>query len=216
MSRAWFAPFVLALSGHVIPVHATWSNPFISELHYDNAGADVGEFVAVTGPSGLDLSGWQVVFYDGSDGEPYKAKPLSGTLDAAAADGLAELAFWISGIQNGPDAVALASPLDVVIDFVAYEREVDALDGVAAGLTAARLPVAEDGSTAVGLSLQRVGTADDADWVVAEATPGRVNPGLLAEPPGTLPSAGVGVLWLAGLAGWWSIGSRRRRHPRLA
>lgn len=215
MTRAWFAPFVLALSGHVIPAHATWSDAFISELHYDNAGVDVGEFVAVTGPSGLDLSGWTLVLYDGGDGEPYKTRPLSGTLGAAA-DGLAELAFWISGIQNGPDAVALASPLDAVIDFVAYERAVDALDGVAAGLTAPRLPVAEDGSTAAGLSLQRVGAADDWDWVVAEATPGRVNPGLLAEPPRTLPSAGVGVLWLTGLAGWWLVSSRRRRHLRLA
>src|SRR5580765_6132693 len=39
---------------------------FISELHYDNAGTDLGEFVEITAPAGTDLSGWALVRYNGA------------------------------------------------------------------------------------------------------------------------------------------------------
>ena len=44
---------------------------FINELHYDNAGGDVGEFVEVAGPAGTDLTGWRIVPYNGSGGATY-------------------------------------------------------------------------------------------------------------------------------------------------
>ena len=31
---------------------------FINEFHYDNDGADAGEFVEVAGPAGTSLNGW--------------------------------------------------------------------------------------------------------------------------------------------------------------
>ena len=43
----------------------------ISEIHYDNAGADTGEAVEVTGPAGVDLAGWSLVLYNGSGGAVY-------------------------------------------------------------------------------------------------------------------------------------------------
>ena len=101
MSRAKFALLALALSVCAVPVHASWLAPFISELHYDNEGKDVGEFVAVTGPSGLDLSGWELVLYNGGDGRPYGAVELNGVLDSAAG-GLAEAAWPFVGIQTQP------------------------------------------------------------------------------------------------------------------
>ena len=41
---------------------------FISEIHYDNVGADAGEAVEVFGPAGTDLTGWSIVLYNGANG----------------------------------------------------------------------------------------------------------------------------------------------------
>jgi hypothetical protein len=53
---------------------------FINEFHYDNAGADVNEGVAVAGPAGTDLTGWKVMFYNGYGGVVYDSVVLSGTI----------------------------------------------------------------------------------------------------------------------------------------
>jgi hypothetical protein len=41
---------------------------FVNELHYDNAGADTGEAIEIAAPQGTDLTGWDVVLYNGSNG----------------------------------------------------------------------------------------------------------------------------------------------------
>ena len=212
MSRAKFALLALALSVCAVPVHASWLAPFISELHYDNEGKDVGEFVAVTGPSGLDLSGWELVLYNGGDGRPYGAVELNGVLDSAAG-GLAEAAWPFVGIQNGPDAVALISPLDAVVDFIAYEAGVIATEGAAQDLSARLLSVVEDGGTPIGWSLQRSGTSSAEAWTAAPATPGMLNAGLLQVDAREVPTAGVTTLWVAG---WLLMMFSRRAHPRAA
>ena len=38
----------------------------IAEIHYDNAGADVGEQVEVSGPAGTDLSAYKIYLYNGN------------------------------------------------------------------------------------------------------------------------------------------------------
>jgi len=215
MSRVKFALLALAFSVCALPVHASWVTPFISELHYDNERKDIGEFVAVTGPSGLDLSGWELVLYNGGDGRPYGALELSGVLDGAAS-GLAEAAWPFVGIQNGPDAVALISPLDVVVDFIAYEAGVIATEGAARALSARLLSVAEDGSTPVGWSLQRSDISDVEAWTAAPATPGILNVGLLRADVRELPVAAVAALWSVGAVGWLLTVAGRRRHLHVA
>ena len=42
-----------------------------SEIHYDNVGTDVGEAIEISGPAGTDVTGWQVVLYNGSGGAAY-------------------------------------------------------------------------------------------------------------------------------------------------
>lgn len=215
--RTRFAFLALFFCGCAVPVHASWVGPFISELHYDNAGGDIDEFVAITGPSGWDLSGWQIALYNGADGRQYRSLPLTGVLDDTV-DGLGEAAWSIVGIQNGPDAVALVSPLDLVVDFIAYEAAVTATDGAAQGAIARLLPVEEGAGTPIGWSLQRTGSSAVDAWVAALATPGIVNPGLIGpgtRDPGTraIPSAAVAALWLAGLAGWRAMTLRRRPRP---
>ena len=193
----------------VAPLHAAVLEPFISEVHYDNAGADVGEFVAVTGPRGLDLSGWEIALYNGSTGSVYNVLPLSGQLRGDAGEVME--AYWpATGLQNGPDAIALVSELGAVADFIAYEQVVTASDGVAAGATARLLPVSEGGSTAGGESLQRVGGLDEWTWIAGLASPGVVNPGLqLHGNPAAVSLLPVIGLWSVGMIGW--LATRRRR-----
>ena len=202
MNAARFALLACAWFVGVAPLHAAVVEPFISEVHYDNAGSDVGEFVAVTGPRGLDLSGWEIALYNGSNGSVYDVLPLTGQLPGESGE-LFE-AYWpATGLQNGPDAVALVTQFGVVVDFIAYEQAVKATDGAAAGATARLLPVAEGGSTAAGESLQRVGGLHEWSWIAATASPGVVNPGL--RPPSieaALPLPTVIGLWSIGLVGW--------------
>ena len=209
------APLALILFAFVLPARATWISPFISEFHYDNPGVDVDEFVAVTGTVGLDLSGWQIVLYNGANGESYKSVPLSGILGGNA-DAWAEAYWSIAGIQNGPDALALLAPGDRLIDFVGYEGEVLAEAGVAAGFAARTLPVAEGSDTAVGSSLQRTGGLDSWAWVSAPATPGVLNQGLVGVDATSVPAPHAWVLWMAGSCGWLLLLTGRRQRPFAA
>lgn len=191
---------------------ASLISPFISEIHYDNVGADVGELVAVTGPAGFDLSGWKIVLYNGSDGQPYRSVDLHGDLSGVAGS-LVEAYWAMSGIQNGPDAIALVSTVGNVADFVSYEAVVSASGGAAAGLTARPLPLGEDSGTPVGQSLQRVDGLDVWSWLVAPATPGTVNSGLQVTAGAAVPvSASLGLL-IAGLLG---MSVQRSRQSDLA
>ena len=63
---------------------------FINEIHYDNAGGDVGEGVEVAGPAGTDLTGWTIEFYNGANGLVYDTStyPAPSTTKAAA------MALW--------------------------------------------------------------------------------------------------------------------------
>ena len=84
----------------------------ISEIHYDNAGADAGEAIEVVGPAGVDLAGWSLVLYNGSGGTVYDTIALSGSLPDEGGTGFGAAAFPFAGIQNGdPDGVALVEPL---------------------------------------------------------------------------------------------------------
>ncbi|MCB0302077.1 MAG: endonuclease I, partial [Calditrichaeota bacterium] len=80
---------------------------FINEIHYDNDGTDIGEGVEIAGPAGTDLSGWQIVLYNGATGASYGTINLSGVI-ADQDNGFGTLAFFRAGIQNGdPDGLAL-------------------------------------------------------------------------------------------------------------
>ncbi len=145
---------------------------FISEIHYDNAGADTGEFVEVTATAGTNLTGYSLVLYNGNGGAPYGTTTLSGTI-ADQANGQGAIAFDITGIQNGsPDGVALVAPDGSVIEFLSYEGSFAAVGGPADGLTSTDIGVAEAGSEPAGQSLQLV----NGSWTgPAAQTKGAVN-----------------------------------------
>ncbi|MBE1486355.1 ExeM/NucH family extracellular endonuclease [Plantactinospora soyae] len=134
------------------------ATPFISEIHYDNVGADSGEAIEVEAPTGTDLTGWQLVLYNGNNGAAYNTRTLAGAVPAA---GVVVATYPTDGIQNGsPDAVALVAPDGTVAEFLSYEGGLTGVGGPANALAATDIGVAEGSSTPVGESLQRVG----GDW----------------------------------------------------
>ena len=64
-SFAW----LFAAGALILASTATAQNAVrISEIHYDNASTDTGEAIEVSAPAGTDLTGWQIVLYNGTGG----------------------------------------------------------------------------------------------------------------------------------------------------
>ncbi|MDY8109258.1 ExeM/NucH family extracellular endonuclease [Fulvimarina sp. 2208YS6-2-32] len=155
-------------------------NFFINEFHYDNDGADVGEFVEVAGPADADLDGFSLVLYNGSNGASYARIALQEALSTVS-DGVRFITVDTVGMQNGgPDGMALVGPQGVV-EFLSYEGAFTAADGPAKGMTSIDVGVAEGGGTPAGHSLQRTGDgsgASDFAWAGPQGeTRGTVNEG---------------------------------------
>ncbi len=133
-----------------------------SEIHYDNAGTDVGEAIEVTGIAGTDLTGWSIVLYNGNGGAAYNTAALSGVLlDEGAGLGASYVAYPENGIQNGaPDGMALVDATGAVVEFLSYEGAFTAADGPAAGLASVDIGIAEGTDTVAGTSLQRDAAGD--------------------------------------------------------
>ncbi len=170
---------------------AIGTSVFINEIHYDNQGGDVGEFIEIAGPAGTDLSTYELIFYNGSGGAEYNTVPLSGTIDDEGA-GYGALSFSITGIQNGaPDGIVLAEN-GVVVQFLSYEGSFTATNGIASGMTSTDIGVSENSSTLIGESLQLTGIGsfyDDFSWNnPLPESPGMLNTGqTLQTPPPSSP-----------------------------
>ncbi|MEO0874070.1 MAG: T9SS type A sorting domain-containing protein, partial [Bacteroidota bacterium] len=132
---------------------------FLNEIHYDNAGGDVGEFVevAVSTDFAGSLSDLVVFLYNGSGGAFYDSHDLSTFTAGTTAGGYTFYSKAIDGIQNGPDGFALSDG-GTLVEFLSYEGSFAATDGPASGVTSTDIGVSETSSTAAGQSLQRVGT----------------------------------------------------------
>ncbi len=133
---------------------AAEGDPFISELHYDNAGADTGESIEIQADPGTDLTGWQIVLYNGNGNAAYNTRTLSGVVPAA---GVVVATYPTDGIQNGsPDGIALVRPDGTVAEFLSYEGGMTAAGGPANGMASLDIGVSQAGTTPVGQSLQKV------------------------------------------------------------
>lgn len=140
----------------------------ISEFHYDNAGTDTGEAIEVSGPAGTDLTGWQLVLYNGSNGAVYDTDALPLTIPSTCdSRGVVVVNYPANGIQNGdPDGIALVSPGGVLVEFLSYGGTFAGVGGPAAGVTSTNVGVSESSSTPVGQSLKR---NSDGTWKAPEA-----------------------------------------------
>jgi len=131
------------------------SAQFISEIHYDNAGADTGEGVEVTVPALCECPSMQVVHYNGSGGT------IISTSNVAFAPGPTEqyISVPFGSLQNSTEGLALICA-GLVAEFISYEGVVTATAGPASGLTSTDIGVVETVSTPIGESLQLT----DAGW----------------------------------------------------
>lgn len=171
---------------------ASWENiycldsiavePWINEFHYDNIGGDVGEFVEVAGPAGLDLNNYRLLFYNGANGAVYYGLTLSGIIDNES-NNFGAVNFPYNNIQNGPDGIALIKISNSqVLQFISYEGSFTATANAANGMTSIDIGVQEsDATTPVGFSLQLTGTGNsytDFNWnAPADDSPGDLNVG---------------------------------------
>lgn len=163
----------------VSPAGGSGEVVFINEIHYDNSSTDQGEAIELAGWSGLDLSGYSLVLYNGNGGASYNTTNLSGIFTDES-NGFGFISFNISGIQNGaPDGVALVDGSNNVVQFLSYEGSMTATNGPANGQTSTNIGVYETSSTLVGYSLQLSGTGSqysDFSWSSASSnTFGTVN-----------------------------------------
>lgn len=152
------------------------ATPRINEVHYDNDGADAGEFIEIRVAKDADVSGMTVELYNGNNGATYGSASLASMVKTS--DGAYDYYVWnVAGIQNGsPDGFAL-SENGAVIEFLSYEGSFTASNGSASGLTSIDIGVSEPSSSPADQSLQRTGDGPT-DWTgPATATKGSANEG---------------------------------------
>jgi len=172
---------------------------FINEVHYQNTGPDVTEFVEVAFVTGYSLAGVRLLFYDGGTGSVYKTTNLATDLsisDDDPANGFTFASYSVYSFQNqvrnGPDAIALVDGSDTIIDFISYGGEVTASDGPAFGQTARLMEVVEASNANPTSSLQLGGSGfrpTEFTWQGSQtATPASVNSGQTI----TCPNSAIG------------------------
>jgi DNA/RNA endonuclease G (NUC1) len=149
----------------------------ISEIHYDNASIDSGEFIEVSAPGETDLTGWRIVLYNGSGGAAYRTNLLTGIVPVSCGDRkVVVVNYPVDGVQNGsPDGIALVDPTDHVVEFLSYEGVFTATGVLssanpAAGMTSTDIGVTEIGTTPVGHSVWRLATGANV-WTGPAANP---------------------------------------------
>ena len=124
---------------------------FINEIHYDNVGDDVNEFIEIAGQAGIDLSDYTLYAYEEFDGMYDDDVELTGIIPDEG-NGWGAVAFdkdYLGSkfFENGTSGLALVKTADdFVVEFISYEGYVTATDGPAKGCTSKLIGVEEDAS----------------------------------------------------------------------
>jgi len=165
----------------VLSINAKGQTAWINEFHYDNVGTDAGEAIeiVIVNPGSYSLSLFRVDAYNGADGTSYMNATLNNFTVGSTSGSATIYSKTFAGLQNGaPDGIAL-SYNGTLIQFISYEGSFTATAGVADGITSTNIGVSQDGTSAVGLSLQLSGTGcqySDFTWQGSAAnTWGAVN-----------------------------------------
>lgn len=146
---------------------------FINEIHYDNAGIDQNEGIEIAGAAGLEIDGWKLILYNGSTGEPYLSRDLSG-LFVDQQGGFGTILFPLSrgALQNGPDGIVLIDPEGTVVQFLSYEGTFIGTKGPADNLQSTDIGVMESSASSERSSLQLAGSGKQYEafaWYLSDA-----------------------------------------------
>lgn len=132
---------------------------FINEFHYDDNGADLGEFAEIVVGPGFTGSPGDVslLLYKGEDGTSYGTHLLSSFPTSSVTEsGHVIYSKSIAGIQNGaPDGFALVVN-GIVTQFISYEGTFTATAGAANGILSTDIGKSQvgtepEGKSAIGL-----------------------------------------------------------------
>ncbi len=172
---------------------ANATSVFINEFHYDNDGSDINEGIEIAGPSGTDLMDWSLVLYNSTNGSPYNTIDLNGIISDQS-NSFGTIFFAVSSMQNGPsDGIALVDSTNFVRQFISYEGILTASSGPASGQSSEDIGIAELTTTALGLSVQLVGSGQiytDFTWQAGPQSYNTINAGqTFTTSPVPLPAA---------------------------
>lgn len=160
-----------------VPPKKTPLSLWINEFHYDNKGLDVDEFIEIGCNQEINVKGYQIILFNGSNGLPYKVVPLSGICYPSGDQFIVKKV----PLQNGPDGIALFDPKHRALEFITYEGPFMVVYNGSL-LRPNEIGVSESSKTATGLSLQKTGSGclgKDFEWKSApeKRSPGMVNAG---------------------------------------
>lgn len=166
----------------------TCQQTWINEFHYDNDQGGEGQFIEVAS-NVEDLDGYSVVLYNGVDGLPYDAIPLSSFTTGDSEDDVVfyYYEFPLSGGAGGgglevssdsdgtamPAGMALVGNDEQVLEFISYGGNFTAQGGAAVNMTSDDVGVTESDATPIGSSLQLTGegcAASEFVWTAVEAS----------------------------------------------
>ena len=157
--------------------------PILNEIHYDNNGVDIGEFLEFYAPAGTDLSLYELVSYDGSNMMVQATVPLSGIVPDQQ-NGFGTVAFTSTVLppeffENVIYGIALVEIATANVEwFVSFQGGFCALNGPANGLCSNLVPLQENGTTPIGNSLYLTGVWPALMWTGPDtSSPGQVNDG---------------------------------------
>ena len=167
-----------------LPVYLVAQNPWINEIHYDNVGTDMMEYVEIVIPDPGCPGPISVERYNGNGGLSYGVSTIDGmTGEVQSGDGMGCIAFdggyytiigiefLSNGLQNGPDGIAIQC--GTFVQFLTYEGSFTATDGIASGMMGADIGVSESSSTDTIFSaqLQGIGSVySNFSWVIDSTT----------------------------------------------
>jgi len=129
---------------------------WINELHYHELDDDIAQFVEIGCNFDVDLTGYRIILYDGSNGESYGTGILSDSF-CSPQNGFV---VWDSPVNirdTGANGVALVDTTGAVVEFISYQGIVTATDGPAMMMSSVNIGVSESSATISDQSLQLTG-----------------------------------------------------------
>lgn len=172
-----FLPRVFFLFGLLVLIQPvlfaqTDSDLWINEIHYDNVGSDVGEFIEIIVQANFtDVSNIGINLYNGSPTGSLGTYATYSFSDLTKGDTEGSITVYYldlpsNGIQNGsPDGLSLDVDGELV-QFLSYEGTFTASNGPAQGVTSTDIGVEQTGAE-VGSSVSLGGTGtgySDFQW----------------------------------------------------